>query len=146
MPEQFLSLSNLGARILLRTLWVYLAISDPLNGIAISINRGFVRASLPRFLFIYYLYNYYTSFLAVCQEKCSLILKKFLSGPEGAEPTLNAPYFADFTIGLLDYFPNIHEIMFSTNAKVGGKIIYDYFVNPIREYCEKNDRRLAFCI
>lgn len=89
MPEQFLSLSNLGARILLGTLWVYLATSDPLNGIAMSINRGLSRASLPRFYFIYYLYNYYTSFLALCQEKCSLILKKFLSGPEGAEPALN---------------------------------------------------------
>lgn len=64
----------------------------------------------------------------------------------GAEPTLNAPYFADFTIGLLEYFPKIKEIMFSTNAKVGGKIIYDYFVNPIREYCNQHNRKLAFCI
>ena len=39
--------------------------------------------------YFYYLYNYYTSFLALCQEKCSLILKKFLSGPEGAEPAHN---------------------------------------------------------
>lgn len=39
--------------------------------------------------YFYYLYNYYTSFLTLCQEKCSLILKKFLSGPEGAEPALN---------------------------------------------------------
>lgn len=64
----------------------------------------------------------------------------------GAEPTLNAPYFADFTIGLLEYFPKIQEIMFSTNAKVGGQIIYDYFVNPIRKYCEEHDRKIAFCI
>lgn len=70
--------------------YTYLAISDPLNGITISINRGLSRASLPRFIFyFYYLYNYYTSFLTLCQEKCSLILKKFLSGPEGAEPALN---------------------------------------------------------
>jgi sulfatase maturation enzyme AslB (radical SAM superfamily) len=64
----------------------------------------------------------------------------------GAEPTLNAEYFKDFTIELLDFFPNVTQIMLSTNAKVGGKIIYDYMVEPIREYCQNNKRRLTFSI
>ena len=74
--------------------YTYLATSDPLNGTAMSINRGLSRASLPRFYFIYYLYNYYTSFLAVCQEKCSLIFKKFLSSPALINWATNYSYSA----------------------------------------------------
>lgn len=64
----------------------------------------------------------------------------------GAEPTLNASYFKDFTIELLEFFPNIRELMFSTNAKVGGKVIYDYFIDPIRQYCDDHNRKIGFSL
>ena len=74
--SSFFPFSNLSARILLGTLWFT------------WLHRAF-RCQLRRvcshhqdlIFYFYYLYNYYTSFLAVCQEKCSLILKKFLSSP-----------------------------------------------------------------
>ena len=72
------------ARILLGTLWftwLHRAFRCQLRRVS-SHHQDLI-------FYFYYLYNYYTSFLALCQEKCSLILKKFLSGPEGAEPAHN---------------------------------------------------------
>ena len=62
----------------------------------------------------------------------------------GAEPTLNACYFADFAKEILDFFPNVKNFMFSTNALVGGKIIYDYFLVPLYEYATMNQRYINF--
>lgn len=62
----------------------------------------------------------------------------------GAEPTLNAKYFPAFIKEILDFFPNAKNVMFSTNALVGGKIIYDYFFIPLHEYAESHQRNLNF--
>lgn len=80
MPEQFLSFLEPQCTDLARDVVVYLAVSD--HQIAIPI-IGRIKRLLHQDLifYFYYLYNYYTSFLALCQEKCSLIFKKFLSSP-----------------------------------------------------------------
>lgn len=62
----------------------------------------------------------------------------------GAEPTLNGKYFNNFITELLDYFPAVETVMFSTNAYVGGKVIFDDFFTPLYQYCEKNERKLTF--
>lgn len=43
---------------------------------------------------------------------------------------------------LLDYFPNVKNFMFSTNALMGGEWIYDKFFLPLYNYCEQNKRKL----
>lgn len=62
----------------------------------------------------------------------------------GAEPTLNAKYFNNFIIEILNYFPNISHFMFSTNALLGGKCLYDNFVLPLYNYCIEHKRKIKF--
>lgn len=62
----------------------------------------------------------------------------------GAEPTVNGQYFASFVPAILDYFPNMESFMFSTNALMGGKWIYEKFFLPLYEYCETHQRKLKW--
>ena len=62
----------------------------------------------------------------------------------GAEPTINGKYFQTTIFQLLDYFPNVNDIMFSTNALVGGKRIYDDFFVPLYNYSKDNGRYIKF--
>jgi hypothetical protein len=62
----------------------------------------------------------------------------------GAEPTINSKLFKNFIYELLDYFPNVNSLMFSTNALLGAELIYNDFFIPLLEYSEKNKRRLTF--
>lgn len=62
----------------------------------------------------------------------------------GAEPTINGKYFKDFIYPLLDFFPNVITFMFSTNALVGGPIIYTQFVEPLYQYAESKKRKIFF--
>jgi sulfatase maturation enzyme AslB (radical SAM superfamily) len=54
----------------------------------------------------------------------------------GAEPTINAPYFKEFSAELLNYFPNVTEFMFSTNALLGADCLYNDFIVPLMTYAE----------
>lgn len=56
----------------------------------------------------------------------------------GAEPTINGKYFKTFIYDMLDYFPNVNEIMFSSNALLGAKCIYEQFFEPLFDYAENN--------
>ena len=62
----------------------------------------------------------------------------------GAEPTINGLYFEKTITALLDYFPNVHDFMFSTNALVGGEFIFTYFWTPLYKYCEEHKRKLKW--
>ena len=62
----------------------------------------------------------------------------------GAEPSINGDLFKNFIWEMLDYFTNVKEIMFSTNALLGGKFIYDNFYTPLLEYANKNHREIRF--
>ena len=62
----------------------------------------------------------------------------------GAEPTINYPFFRTFINEMLDYFPNIKTVMFSTNALLGADCIYSNFFVPLLEYAENNQRCLEF--
>ena len=59
----------------------------------------------------------------------------------GAEPTLNAEYFSKFAVPLFDYFPNLNEVMFSTNALRGAEAI-DMFISTMNNYSKEHDRRM----
>lgn len=61
----------------------------------------------------------------------------------GAEPTINGIYFKDFITEFLDHFPAVEAIFFSTNAKVGGEKIVQYFVQPLVEYSETHLRKIS---
>lgn len=60
----------------------------------------------------------------------------------GAEPTLNAQYFKKFIIPILDFFPNLNELMFSTNALLGADSI-DIFISVLKDYAETNKRDIT---
>lgn len=62
----------------------------------------------------------------------------------GAEPTINAKYFAEFSHELLDHFPNCETFMFSTNALLGADCLYGDFVIPLMEYAESHKRPISF--
>jgi len=62
----------------------------------------------------------------------------------GAEPTINGIYFKDTIYQCLDFFPNVHSLMFSTNALLGADIIYEQFYLPLLSYAETNSRPLTF--
>lgn len=62
----------------------------------------------------------------------------------GAEPTINAKFFKDFIYDLFDYFPNVNSVMFSTNALLGAKVLYNDFVMPLYNYAEEHHRKIAF--
>ena len=62
----------------------------------------------------------------------------------GAEPTINAKFFKEFIYELFDYFPNVDSVMFSTNALLGAKVLYDDFLMPLYEYAENNHRKMCF--
>lgn len=64
----------------------------------------------------------------------------------GAEPTINSKLFKDFCYELLDFFPNARSLMFSTNALLGGDLIYEDFLYPLLEYAENNKRELKFIL
>ena len=60
----------------------------------------------------------------------------------GAEPTINGDLFAQTHKALMDYFPNLKMLMFSTNALVGGDNIVNNFIKPMLEY--DNSRKFTF--
>lgn len=62
----------------------------------------------------------------------------------GAEPTINSKFFKDFIYDMLDYFPNINSVMFSTNALLGAELIYQDFFLPLYNYAETHERKLKF--
>lgn len=62
----------------------------------------------------------------------------------GAEPTLNAKFFKDFIYDLFDYFPHVNSVMFSTNALLGSKVLYNDFIVPLYEYAESHKRKITF--
>ena len=59
----------------------------------------------------------------------------------GAEPTINAEYFKTFITPLFDYFPNLNEVMFSTNALLGINAI-DHFIVTMNNYAEEHNRKM----
>lgn len=61
----------------------------------------------------------------------------------GAEPTINSKLFKNFIYELLDFFPNVHSLMFSTNA-ILGDVIFDDFLIPLYEYAEQHQREITF--
>ena len=66
------------------------------------------------------------SFIQVIKDKTSSFKDQIESlSLWGAEPTLNGKYFPAFWEELIAYFTNCKEFMFSTNAYLGGKVIYD---------------------
>lgn len=67
-------------------------------------------------------------------------LKKQITGYSfwGAEPTINGDLFEKTHIALMDYFPNMETLCFSTNAFVGGESIVKNFIKPMLNY---NDTR-----
>lgn len=62
----------------------------------------------------------------------------------GAEPTINGKYFDNFISELLDYFPNVNSLMFSTNALLGAKVLYDQFLSPLMKKVETLQRKFEF--
>ena len=64
---------------------------------------------------------------------------------QGAEPTVNADLFAATAYDLLDYFPNVNQIMFSTNALL-SITLYKEFLLPLYKYCEENTREITLTI
>lgn len=62
----------------------------------------------------------------------------------GAEPTINGQYFQKTITALLEYFPNVHEFMFSTNALIGGERIYKDFFIPLYDYAHLHKRQITF--
>lgn len=64
----------------------------------------------------------------------------------GAEPTINSKLFKDFIYELLDFFPNIDSFMFSTNALLGGELIYEDFIVPLIEYCNSHKQKITFTL
>ena len=60
----------------------------------------------------------------------------------GAEPTLNADMFEGFIFQLLDYFPNVYSVMFSTNSLLGFPAL-NKFISAINKYSQKYDRKLT---
>lgn len=61
----------------------------------------------------------------------------------GAEPTINSQYWTRTFTALFDYFPNAHEVMFSTNALLGDRIYDDFFI-PMMVYATQNKRKISF--
>lgn len=62
----------------------------------------------------------------------------------GAEPTINGKYFKSTIESLLDFFPNVNTIMFSTNALLGADLIYRDFFQPLLNYSEEHKRNIIF--
>lgn len=62
----------------------------------------------------------------------------------GAEPTINGVYFQKTIYELLDYFPQAHDFMFSTNALIGGERIYNDFFIPLYNYSKEFGRKIEF--
>ena len=64
----------------------------------------------------------------------------------GAEPTINGEYFAQFHKGIMDNFPNIQKVEFSTNGWCGGAFLVENFVKPAMAYAIEHKRFLKFDI
>ena len=85
------------------------------------------------------------SFAAVIKEKFKCIQMQIEDlSLWGAEPTINSKLFKNFIYELLDFFPNVHSLMFSSNALLGAEVIYEDFLVPLKEYSEKNQRQFTF--
>ena len=85
------------------------------------------------------------SFAAVIKEKCASIRPQIENlSLWGAEPTINSKLFKDFIYELLEYFPNVNSLMFSTNALLGADLIYNDFFIPLMEFSEKDHRKFTF--
>lgn len=63
----------------------------------------------------------------------------------GAEPTINADLFETFLDQMLEIFPNIQEVMFSTNSFLGYNYIskFIFAVNKIGQKYNKKDFKLT---
>lgn len=57
----------------------------------------------------------------------------------GMEPTVNADLFTKLVYPLLDYFPNVKEMMFSTNSWLGYNTL-KYCIEGLDDYCRENSR------
>ena len=62
----------------------------------------------------------------------------------GAEPTINYHYFKTFITEMLDFFPAVDNVMFSTNALLGAQCIHDNFFVPLMEYANTHKRKIEF--
>lgn len=63
----------------------------------------------------------------------------------GMEPTINANDFKKFVNDMLDYFPNVGRIFFSTNSWLGAKPL-SIICHDVDEYCKENDRNIILSI
>lgn len=57
----------------------------------------------------------------------------------GMEPTVNADLFTKLLYPLLDYFPNVKNMMFSTNSWLGYETL-KHFIEGLDNYCRKDNR------
>lgn len=64
----------------------------------------------------------------------------------GAEPTLNGDLFEKTHNDLCNYFTNIQKLMFSTNAYIGGEKIFNNFIQPMLDRCEKTQTPFTFSL
>lgn len=64
----------------------------------------------------------------------------------GAEPSLNSIYAQKLLEPLLDFFPNVKEIMFSTNAIIGFEKGLKPYYNFLSKYCAEHRRELKLTI
>lgn len=85
------------------------------------------------------------SFAKIIKEKAASIKDQIENlSLWGAEPTINSKFFKEFIYELLDFFPNVNGLMFSTNALLGADLIYNDFLIPLKEYSECNKRKFKF--
>lgn len=62
----------------------------------------------------------------------------------GMEPTVNGELFQQFIYTILDNASNIRYIMMPTNGQ--SSQLYEYFIEPLLNYCDKNARKLIMMI
>lgn len=85
------------------------------------------------------------SFVKIIKDKLGCIKDQIESiSLWGAEPTINSQYFADFSREMLEFFPSVKFFMFSTNAKLGGKVLFEDFAQPLIDWAESNQRPVTF--
>lgn len=85
------------------------------------------------------------SFAKVIIEKCGSQVDMIENiSLWGAEPTINSKLFQNFIYELLDFFKNTDTLMFSTNALLGGELIYNDFLIPLQNYAHDTQRHIKF--